>query len=114
VASKSPSPEKAKTSKNDEKLTILQYLQKKAKTSNTCSFPVLKTSKTCKNFEIWSKLQEKRPAQGCAKTSRNDDNFEIWPFCGRRRPGAVGAVERLSIAHAKPLSSCPAKKPLSP
>jgi hypothetical protein len=43
VASKSPSPEKAKTSKNDEKLTILQYLQKKAKTSNSYSFPVSKT-----------------------------------------------------------------------
>jgi hypothetical protein len=51
VASKPPSPEKAKTSKNDEKLTVLQYLQKKAKTSNTYSFLVSKTSKYRQNFE---------------------------------------------------------------
>jgi len=52
VASKPPSPEKAKTSKNDEKLTILQYLQKKTKTSNTYSFLVSKTSRKDENFEI--------------------------------------------------------------
>jgi hypothetical protein len=75
VASNPPSPEKAKTSKNDEKLTILQYLQKKAKTSISYSFPVSKTSKTHQNFEIWPKLQERgRSAKlrKMTKTSRKD------------------------------------------
>jgi hypothetical protein len=76
VASNPPSPEKAKTSKNDEKLTILQYLQKKAKTSKSYSFPVSKTSKNSKNFEIWPKLQERGQAMAepklreIAKTSK--------------------------------------------
>jgi hypothetical protein len=67
VASKPPSPEKGKTSKNDEKLTVLQYLQKKAKTSNSYSFPVSKTSKTHQNFEIWSKLQERGYSRAAPK-----------------------------------------------
>lgn len=103
VASKPPSPKKTKTSKNDEKLTILQYLQKKAKTSNSYSIPVSKTSKNDKNFEIWPKLQEMRLAQGCAKTSRNGENFEIWPAPLRAEGPAVRAVGRLSPC--KPLLS---------
>jgi hypothetical protein len=70
VASNPPSPEKAKTSKNDEKLTILQYLQKKAKTSKSYSFPVSKTSKNSKNFEIWPKLRN------LAKTSRKGSGHD--------------------------------------
>lgn len=100
VASKPPSPEKAKTSKNDEKLTILQYLQKKAKTSNSYSFPVSKTLKNDENFEIWPKLQEMRPGQGRGKTSRNDENFEIWPARVGRQGAAIGAVDRLSPCKA--------------
>jgi hypothetical protein len=52
MASNPPSPEKAKTSKNDEKLTILQYLREMGKTSNSYSFPISKTSKKGQNFEI--------------------------------------------------------------
>jgi hypothetical protein len=50
-ASKPPSPEKAKTSKNDENFNILRYYQKISKTSISDSFLILKTSKNAQNFK---------------------------------------------------------------